>query len=74
MAVIEEVMVPLVAKAPVLPKTRDTLGSSPSPKKPAAKVHADEDEEEHGLKSRRRTLKRMAIEEEEEEDQIEETK
>jgi hypothetical protein len=73
MAVIEEVMVPLVAKAPVLPKTRDKIGSSPSPKKPAAKVHADEDEEDHGLKSRRRTLKRMAIEEEEE-DQVEETK
>lgn len=74
MAVIEEVMVPFVPKMPVLPKTSDTIGSSPSPKKAAAKLQADEDEEEdHGLKSRRRTLKRLAIEEDEE-NHVEETK
>jgi hypothetical protein len=37
-----------------------------------SKVQPEEDEEDHGLRSRRRTLKRMAIEEDE--DQVEETK
>ena len=35
-------------------------------------MQPEEDEEDHGLRSRRRTLKRMAIEEDE--DQVEETK
>jgi hypothetical protein len=37
-----------------------------------SKVQPEEDEEDHGLRSRRRTLKRKAIEEDE--DQVEETK